>query len=66
MNAKEKLTCKFCSKIYKDPIMLICCGESICKHHIEDLISSGSSNKFPCPLCNEENTNQNFEIFQIY
>ena len=65
MNAKEKLTCKFCTKIYKDPIMLLCCGECICKHHIEELISNSSSNKFSCPLCNQENTNQNFKIIKL-
>ena len=64
MNAKEKLTCKFCNDIYKNPVALAC-GDSICKHHIEELISSSSSNKFSCPLCNEENTNQNFKTSKL-
>jgi hypothetical protein len=45
--------------------MLMCCGECICKHHIDELISSSSSNKFACPLCNEENPNQNFKIIKL-
>ena len=57
MNAKEKLTCKYCNQIYNSPITLTC-GDSICKHHIEELISNNSINKFNCPVCNKENLNQ--------
>ena len=63
MNAKEKLTCKFCNDIYKNPIALAC-GDSICKHHIDQLVSS-KSNKFTCPLCNEENVKQNFKVNKL-
>jgi hypothetical protein len=61
MNIKEELTCKYCNDIYNIPITLAC-GDSICKHHIEELISSNSPNKFSCPLCNEEIINQNFSV----
>ena len=64
MNAKENLTCKYCNQIYKDPIALPC-GDIICKQHIDELISSNSSNKFMCPLCNKENLNQNFEVNKL-
>ena len=60
MNAKEKLTCKYCGNIYKNPITLAC-GDSICKHHIDELVSNDASNKFACPLCDEENVKQNFK-----
>jgi hypothetical protein len=42
--------------------MLICCGDKICKQHIEELIANNSSTKFMCPLCNEENRTQNFNV----
>ena len=45
MNIKEDLTCKYCREIYKNPITLICCGDNICKQHIEELISIS---KWPC------------------
>ena len=64
MNIKEELTCQHCNQIYNHPIQLNCCGESICKQHIEDLISDKSSNKFVCPFCVEVNTNQNFKAIK--
>ena len=57
MTIKKELTCQYCNQIYKQPITLPC-GDSICKHHIEELISNNSINKFNCPLCNKENLNQ--------
>jgi len=65
MNIKEELTCKYCYDIYNSPITLTCCGDNICKHHIEELISNNSSNTFSCPLCNNENTNQNFNVNKL-
>ena len=63
---KKKLECKHCNEIYKVPITLVCCGNNICKQHIDELIpsdsSSAASNKFYCPLCNQENSSQNFKI----
>ena len=65
MDMKEELTCKYCNNIYTEPITLRCCCENICKHHIEEIFSSSTSNKFKCPLCNEENTNQTFKANKI-
>ena len=61
MNIKEELTCQHCYEIYNNPVTLAC-GNNICKHHIEELISKSASNKFTCPFCNEENSNQDFKV----
>ena len=62
MNFKEDLTCKYCNEIYKDPITFAC-GDSICKHHVEELSRlNNSANKFMCPICNEESSNSNFKV----
>ena len=66
MNIQEDLTCKCCNKIYKNPILLTCCGENICKSHVDDLISNKSTSKFACPLCSQENSNQNFHVNKIF
>ena len=65
MNIKEKLTCKYCNQIYKEPITLTCCGDNLCKRHIAELISNSSSSEFWCPLCNEPNSNKNFKVSKI-
>jgi chromosome segregation ATPase len=62
LNIKKKLECKYCNEIYKQPITLVCCGNVICKQHVQELLSKSSSNKFTCPLCYQENTNQNFNV----
>ena len=58
MNIKEELTCKHCNETYTQPIILNCCGENICKQHIDELVKS--STKFTCPLCSLENENKSF------
>ncbi len=35
MSSKEFATCSYCSKIYKDPIILPC-DDSICAHHLRE------------------------------
>ena len=65
MNIKEELTCKYCNEIYINPIILSCCGENICKQHIDELISNSSSNKFICPFDNQENANENLSINKL-
>ena len=60
MKIKQELTCKFCSQIYNNPITLSC-GDTVCRHHIDEQIS----NKFMCPLCNEENTLQNIKVNKL-
>lgn len=63
MNIKDELTCKYCYEIYKNPIALNCCGENICKQDIDELVlSNNSPNKFTCPLCDQETTNQSFTV----
>lgn len=62
MNIKEELTCKCCNEIYQQPITLTCCGENICIQHIERL---SSTKTFTCPLCNQENSHQNFFIDRL-
>lgn len=64
MNIKEELTCKYCNKIYKDPITLTC-GDSVCRHHAEETLLNNSSNRFFCPICNEENKNHDFKVNKI-
>ena len=59
MDINEQLTCKYCKEIYKEPLSLICCGENICKCHIEELLSIDETNKFFCPFCDVENANSN-------
>lgn len=61
MNIKERLTCQYCNQIYNKPTTLTC-GHTVCKHHIDELISSNASitNKFLCPICSKEILNQDF------
>ena len=65
MNITEKLSCKYCREIFKKPVYLICCHKNICQHHIDELKTDSSSNTFSCPLCNQENANQNIYINEI-
>jgi hypothetical protein len=65
MNIKEKLSCTYCNQIFRHPITLICCGKNICKKHIEELINEKSTNTFSCPLCSQENSNQNFNSNEL-
>ena len=62
MNIKEKLTCKYCHQVYKEPVTLVCCGDSLCKQHIIELLAIDDTNTFLCPFCNEKNVNQNFPV----
>ena len=63
MNIKDELTCKYCNEIYNNPITLTC-GDSVCMHHLKELAST-SSQKFPCPLCNQENLTQDFNVNKL-
>ena len=60
MNIIEELTCKLCHEIYDEPVTLNCCGENVCKKHIEQILSNKSSSEkgFSCSLCNADNRNQ--------
>lgn len=62
MNINKTLTCKYCNKIFKDPIALNCCGKTICKKDIDELLSN-ANNK--CPFCDHDIQNQSFNINEI-
>ncbi len=49
---KSKLTCSYCSRIFKDPILLPC-DDSICSGHLNerDVVRE---NKIKCNKCNQE------------
>ena len=49
MNIKEELTCKHCNETYTQPIILSCCGENICKQHLDEFDETIS-----CKFCNTE------------
>jgi hypothetical protein len=49
---KSQVTCSFCSKIYKDPIVLPC-GDSICREHLHER-NVVKHNKIKCKKCNDE------------
>ena len=69
MNLKEQLTCKYCNEIYNEPVILNCCSENVCKRHIEEFLSVDNPNKFLCPFCDAENTNQQFshnKLIQVF
>ncbi len=52
LTLKSQLTCSYCSKIYKDPILLPC-EDSICREHLSER-SVVKQNKVKCKKCNEE------------
>jgi hypothetical protein len=49
---KSQVTCSYCSKIYKDPIVLPC-GDSICREHLSDK-DVLKVNRIKCKKCNKE------------
>ena len=61
MNVVQNLTCKYCNKVFKDPITLSCCGKNICKKDIEEILSNTLTNN-SCPFCDKEIQNQAFNI----
>jgi hypothetical protein len=63
MDINEKLTCKYCKEIYKEPFSLNCCGEKICQSHIEELLSIDEPKKFCCPFCDVESVNKLIENY---
>jgi hypothetical protein len=52
LTLKSQVTCSYCSRIFKDPILLPC-GDSICRQHLteRDVIKQ---NKIKCKACNTE------------
>ena len=63
MNVEEDVTCTYCKNIYNDPVFLNCCGNNICKQHIDSILAKKETIEEPaCPLCNTEIQNQTFHI----
>ena len=52
LTLKSQLTCSYCSKAFKDPILLPC-DDSICRQHLSDR-DVVKQNKIKCKKCNEE------------
>jgi hypothetical protein len=52
LKLKSQLTCSYCSKIFKDPILLPC-DDSICRHHLteRDVLKQ---NKIKCNECKQD------------
>ena len=65
MTINQQLTCKYCNEIYTEPVTLNCCGDNICKRHINEFLYFGETNKLLCPLCNLENAHQNFNVNKL-
>ena len=65
MNVKEELTCKHCKEIYQDPVILYCCGENMCKKHIDDIKTNSASNETPCPFCDKNISDQSYRENKI-
>ena len=52
LKLKSQLTCSYCSKIYKHPIILPC-NDPICGEHLRDR-DVVNPNKIKCKNCNQE------------
>ncbi len=52
LKSKSQLTCSYCSKILKDPILLPC-DESICLEHISER-DVRKQNRIKCNKCQQE------------
>ena len=52
LKLKSQLTCSYCSRIFRDPILLPC-GDSICRDHLKDR-DVVKANRIKCKKCNDE------------
>ena len=57
-NIKYLFNCKHCSQPFQGaPIIMGCCGESICSIHLDEEVNANNKRKlFTCSLCNESHT----------
>jgi hypothetical protein len=53
LKSKSELTCSYCTKILKDPIVLPC-EDSICREHLSERERRSQTKKIKCKKCNEE------------
>lgn len=59
-NVNELLKCKFCQQNFKGvPIILSCCGETICSIHLDEINSNNKRKLFNCPCCETEHDMEN-------
>ena len=65
MNVIKELTCKHCKEIYQDPVMMFCCGENMCKKHINEIKTNSASNFTPCPFCDKHISDESFRENKI-
>ena len=60
MNINEDFTCKHCKDTFVDPVFLNCCGENVCKKHID------KSSAFKCPFdCGSNIEIKNIQINKV-
>ena len=52
LKSKANWTCSYCSRIFRDPILLPC-GDSICRDHLKDR-DVVKENRIKCKKCNDE------------
>ena len=64
--SKSQLTCSYCSRIFKDPILLPC-HDSICHEHLKEEAVL-KANRIKCNKCNEEFVvkNNEFKPNEVY
>ncbi len=60
LNSKHQLTCSYCSRIFKDPIILPC-DDSICRQHLSER-TVVKENRIKCKECNEEFRVKDYDI----
>ena len=63
MNIKDDFKCKHCNETFKDPVSLNCCGENICKKHIDDLLLQTTNAS--CMFCDKPLPRQEFHINKV-
>jgi hypothetical protein len=66
----SELSCKLCSKVLREPVQVVCCGQHYCKSCIERRIAANPT----CPNCHTPNFNhfkdkhfeQRIDMLKIY
>ena len=48
----DLIECKYCNHLFDEPVVLICCSESMCKKHFAEIKYSNQQDKFVCFNCN--------------
>jgi hypothetical protein len=60
---KKIITCGYCERFLTSPVILKCCSEKICQHHVSDFAIK-NTNMMKCALCNKEQK-QDENIFTL-